>query len=450
MSGFYTQEDIDDRNKHLEALGLNADDDAVTADEVKKAYHRLAKKLHPDKNTDQPQTTMAANAERFKAVSNAYGFFTNDHPELLIKPTQPSPFIPVAQDWGAYYDANAAPDNEDPEEKYDFDPSGNAAPPNTTTEDSSSSEEEDFSTPRSRPFESKSASDVLLEYFTSEKALLPHLAALKHIQEDPGSILKLFANSKREYFTETKDVDEEGRFVGSYEVEHIRVIPAGPLNALRQNLDDSQLLRELQALAQNQQFLDKIVQTDRHAQAAEILRELADQKKSIADRIQSLENRAYASDPEIKSLRQQIHEPKPTGVYTGEGHPEYEPLSSDQENTNRVISNQIETRERVVARQLSQEDPTYQMLLVRRGLANQLRTSVKTWIQTGQTPALPTDAQIKAVEKNIGTGGFFSKIFARIKDLVGWTSKNLRTGYEGLKHPLLSNPTGRGRPSSRQ
>lgn len=46
---------------------------SATADEIKKAYRRLAKELHPDANQNDPKSE-----ERFKAVSEAYDVVGND------------------------------------------------------------------------------------------------------------------------------------------------------------------------------------------------------------------------------------------------------------------------------------------------------------------------------------------------------------------------------------
>lgn len=51
-------------------LGVNK---SATADEIKKAYRKLAKQLHPDANQNDPKAE-----ERFKAVSEAYDVVGND------------------------------------------------------------------------------------------------------------------------------------------------------------------------------------------------------------------------------------------------------------------------------------------------------------------------------------------------------------------------------------
>ena len=49
---------------HYDTLGIN---ESATSDEIKKAYRRLAKENHPDKNPDNPQSS-----EKFKQISEAY------------------------------------------------------------------------------------------------------------------------------------------------------------------------------------------------------------------------------------------------------------------------------------------------------------------------------------------------------------------------------------------
>ncbi|WP_197383593.1 molecular chaperone DnaJ [Mycolicibacterium mengxianglii] len=51
-------------------LGVSSD---AGADEIKRAYRKLASELHPDKNPDNPAAT-----ERFKAVSEAYSVLSDD------------------------------------------------------------------------------------------------------------------------------------------------------------------------------------------------------------------------------------------------------------------------------------------------------------------------------------------------------------------------------------
>jgi len=60
-------------NRNLAILGLTRA--TATGDTIKKAYHRLALRFHPDKSPSASESSESlANAEEFKKVSNAYAF----------------------------------------------------------------------------------------------------------------------------------------------------------------------------------------------------------------------------------------------------------------------------------------------------------------------------------------------------------------------------------------
>ena len=59
------------KRDYYEVLGVSK---SASADEIKKAYRRLAMKYHPDRNKDDPETT----AKQFKEAKEAYEVLKDD------------------------------------------------------------------------------------------------------------------------------------------------------------------------------------------------------------------------------------------------------------------------------------------------------------------------------------------------------------------------------------
>ena len=87
---------------HYEVLGVSRD---ASSDDIKKAYRRLARELHPDVNPDEEAQ------ERFKLVNEAYAVLTDPKRRKAweggIDPTASSPQDPFASgfpDFETYLD----------------------------------------------------------------------------------------------------------------------------------------------------------------------------------------------------------------------------------------------------------------------------------------------------------------------------------------------------------
>ncbi len=58
--------------------------ESASAEEIKKAYHKLALKWHPDKWSDKSQEEQKTATEKFKEISVAYGILTGEISEEFI------------------------------------------------------------------------------------------------------------------------------------------------------------------------------------------------------------------------------------------------------------------------------------------------------------------------------------------------------------------------------
>merc|ERR1711976_918385 len=50
-----------------------------TPSEIKKSYHKLSKKYHPDKNPNKSDIAQKISAEKFKRISEAYAVLSDKH-----------------------------------------------------------------------------------------------------------------------------------------------------------------------------------------------------------------------------------------------------------------------------------------------------------------------------------------------------------------------------------